>query len=182
MFIEEQKILLKDGRTSFIKTPTAKDAEDLLNHIKITYNETTYMARYPEEVTTTVEDEENIIENQIRDERFISLCAVIDGKIVGHGAIGCIKKHIKYLHRGWFGISVKKEYWNFGIGTILLTNLLKNAKLAGFEQIELEVCCENKRAITLYEKLGFKVYGTRKNSFKYKDGSYSDDYLMALEL
>ena len=52
----------------------------------------------------------------------------------------------------------------------------------GLEMIELEVVCENKRAIALYEKHGFRIYGTRPHSFKYRDGSYADEHLMLLDL
>ncbi len=36
----------------------------------------------------------------------------------------------------------------------------------------------NRRAIGLYVKYGFQVYGTRPHGIKYPDGSYADDYLM----
>ena len=37
-------------------------------------------------------------------------------------------------------------------------------------------------AVTLYEKLGFTVYGHRPNSFKLKSGAYADELLMVLNL
>ena len=40
----------------------------------------------------------------------------------------------------------------------------------------------NTAAISLYKKLGFKVYGQRPNSFKLKSGAYSDELLMAMDL
>ena len=52
------------------------------------------------------------------------------------------------------------------------------AKMQHFEQIELEVVSTNRRAIGLYVKYGFQVYGTRPHGIKYPDGSYADDYLM----
>ena len=47
-----------------------------------------------------------------------------------------------------------------------------------FPQIELEVVSANRRAISLYTKYGFQVYGTRPHGLKYRDGTYADDYLM----
>lgn len=37
---------------------------------------------------------------------------------------------------------------------------------------------ENKDAIAMYEKLGFKKYGTLPNNMKYTDESYMDAYWM----
>ena len=37
---------------------------------------------------------------------------------------------------------------------------------------------KNQRALALYHKNGFIVYGTRPHGMKYPDGSYDNDYLM----
>ena len=52
------------------------------------------------------------------------------------------------------------------------------AAIAGYEQAELEVVASNENAIALYKMLGFSIYGERKHSMKYRDGSYADEYLM----
>ena len=53
---------------------------------------------------------------------------------------------------------------------------------AGYEQAELEVMAENENAIAMYEKLGFKKYGTFPDNMKYADGSYMDAYWMMKKL
>lgn len=61
----------------------------------------------------------------------------------------------------------------------MLEHVLKTAKESGFEQAELEVISDNKRAIALYEKLGFRKYGSFPDNMKYADGSYaSADWMM----
>ena len=60
----------------------------------------------------------------------------------------------------------------------MMERLIAHARQASFEQIELEVVSANRRAISLYVKYGFKVYGTRPHGLKYADGSYADDYMM----
>ena len=59
-------------------------------------------------------------------------------------------------HRGDFAISVAKDYWNNGIGSQLLSNIIAFAKGNNFEIIDLQVRSDNKSAIHLYEKYGFK--------------------------
>lgn len=48
----------------------------------------------------------------------------------------------------------------------------------GYEQIELGVFADNKRAQYLYKKNGFEVCGNTKNAFKLKDGTYRDEIIM----
>jgi len=71
-----------------------------------------------------------------------------------------------------------KEAWHLGIGNALITEMLKIAEDTGFELVELEVASTNHNAIELYKKFGFKIYGTRENGFKFKDGTYCDEHLM----
>ena len=86
------------------------------------------------------------------------------------------------LHRAVLGMSVRKDYWRLGIGSAMMERLIAHAARNGFEQIELEVVSTNRRAIGLYIKYGFQVYGARPHGLKYADGSYADDYLMCRRL
>ena len=140
------------------------------------------MARYPEEITMSIEAEKKFLADQQIDPKSIMIAAVIDGKIVANAGICCVQNNIKFLHRSLFGISIQRECWNIGIGSSILTELILWAKKANYEQIELEVLCENERAIALYKRFGFEIYGTREKSFKYKDGTYSSEYLMLRRL
>ena len=54
--------------------------------------------------------------------------------------------------------------------------------MAGYEQLELDVVSENKRAIALYESLGFVEYGRNPRGFKSKYTGYQELVYMRLEL
>lgn len=89
----------------------------------------------------------------------------------------------RLYHTGSFGISVKPEYSNLGAGTKLLSYLIRWAKeQEGLEKINLDVFSNNKPAIHLYQKLGFKEGGKQVNQIKLKDGSYADMIFMSLSL
>lgn len=60
--------------------------------------------------------------------------------------------------------------------------LISAAGEYGFEQLELEVVTENRRAISLYQKMGFRICGTLPDNMKYKDGTYADVYWMMRKL
>jgi RimJ/RimL family protein N-acetyltransferase len=57
----------------------------------------------------------------------------------------------------WFGICVNKKYQKFGIGSLILNNVISFAKLNNLKSIHLTVDCENIAAINLYTKYKFKI-------------------------
>ncbi len=67
-------------------------------------------------------------------------------------------------------IVVKKYYRKKGIGKYLLENLISYAKDLQIDTLNLEVNENNITAISLYNRLGFKNIGIRKN---YYDGKYN---------
>lgn len=183
MVFEEKRVILKNGKECILRSPGYGDAEAVLQLLKLASAETDFMIRYPEEITMTVKEEEEFLDKTVNDPKSLMIVASVDGKIIADGGFhGIMDMAAKYSHRASFGIGVQKEYWNLGIGTMIVTELINYAEKAGFEQLELEVDCSNEQAVRLYQKLGFRIYGTRERSFKFKDGTYSSDYLMLLPL
>jgi RimJ/RimL family protein N-acetyltransferase len=77
---------------------------------------------------------------------------------------------------------VKKKYWGFGIGSLLLDTLLEWAKSNQFiKKINLRVRTDNQRAIKLYEKRGFVKEGTLRKEIFLND-KYYDLLWMGREL
>lgn len=109
----------------------------------------------------------------------VLLVAEVEGQIVGllnlnRGA------RLRTRHTGVMGISVRKDYWNQGIGTKLIQSVLEWAKEQdGLEIIHLSVLKHNERAIYVYKKMGFQIVGERPRNLKYEDGTYADDVLMS---
>ena len=77
-----------------------------------------------------------------------------------------------------FGISLQEEVCGFGLGTIMLREILEITKETTFEQLELTVFADNVRAIRLYEKMGFVKVGILPRAYRLKDGSYHDEVQM----
>lgn len=82
-----------------------------------------------------------------------------------------------FKHVGTLGMGIIKEYRGRGLGRELLEVTLDYAKKRDLEKVELEVYESNKRAISLYKKLGFLVEGIKRNSKKV-NGVYEDIYIM----
>lgn len=77
-----------------------------------------------------------------------------------------------------FGVYVRKEYRNRGIGKKLIKNALsqikKNKKII---KIDLCVNSKQKAALNLYERYGFKVVGRLKKDL-FVNGKFYDEILM----
>lgn len=182
MKFEEKEMILKNGQLCILRSPTGEDAEAMLSYMRKVSTETNFMLRYEDEITTSIDEEIELLSAALNDPKIIMISVFISDKLVANARINLIFPRDKLLHRGELGIALTEEYCNLGLGFILLKELLETAKIAGFEQIELEVDTKNERAIALYKKLGFELYGTRENTFKYRDGCYSHAHLMLKRL
>lgn len=182
MIIEPITIKDKLGRDVLLRAAKTEDASDLIKYLKATSAETPFLIREPDEITITLEKEESFIRDKIDSERELMLLAFVDGKHVGNCSLMSLAPYKRYQHRCEVAIALYKEYWGLGIGKAMLETVLKVAASLGYEQTELEVVAENESAISLYEKLGFKKYGTFPDNMKYPDGSYRDAYWMMKKL
>jgi ribosomal protein S18 acetylase RimI-like enzyme len=76
-------------------------------------------------------------------------------------------------------IYVEKSYQGKGIGKKLIEAMLSHDRLAGVENIYLDVFAKNEKAIGLYKKYGFQIIG--KTPFKIKGQILGYDLLMKRE-
>jgi ribosomal protein S18 acetylase RimI-like enzyme len=103
-----------------------------------------------------------------------------DGRAVGLCQVDRRGPQEEQRHRGGFGIAIRKEYRDRGIGTALISKVLEDCK-GKFEIVELTVFSNNARAKHLYSKHGFKITGHNPKAVKRGSKYYDEDY-MALEL
>ncbi len=182
MRIEEITYETKNGKKVTLRSSETSDSNELLENLVRCAGETDYLGRYPEEINRTMEEEVSYISKLLENEKGFDISAFVDHKLVANAAIACIRGNIKTKHRAGFGICVSKDYWNMGIGDMLIKTCLDHAKKLGYEQVELEVVADNKRAVHVYEQNGFKVCGTIENGDKLKDGTYRDLLMMICRL
>lgn len=179
MRLEPLEFVDKLGRAVVLRNAETSDADDLIEYLKTSAGETRYLIREPDEVRLTHEQEESFIRNKIEAERDLMLIATIDGKHIGNCTLMSMGSFKRYSHRCNIAIALYQQYCGSGIGKIMLQTVLDVAKSIGYEQAELEVISDNKRAIALYRKLGFEKYGSFPRNMKYSDGQYADaDWMM----
>ena len=114
----------------------------------------------------------NILKDELESENSIYIVAKSNNEIIGFAGIKILLDEADIMN-----IVTKKCYRNQGIGTLLLKTLISISKNLNLHSLSLEVNEENKIAIHLYENLGFKNIGIRKNYYKSKNGK-----IMALNL
>lgn len=148
-----KKVKLKSGEMCILRNSNCEDAKEILQHMILTSGETENMLRYPDEIKRT-EAEESEYLSELE----------------------------KCRHRADFGISIQKKYWGCGIGSCIMSAIIETARQAGYEQIELDVVADNQRAINLYKKYGFKIFGTNEKAFRCRNGQYQTLHLMSCRL
>ncbi len=177
-----KKIQLKDGRECTLRSGTAQDAAGVLANFILTHEQTDNLLTYPDEVTLTLEQEEEYLKKKAESPDEIELLAEVDGKVVGTAGVDSIGRRAKVKHRASFGISVERDYWSLGIGRAMTVACIECAKAAGYAQLELEVVASNIHAITLYESVGFVEYGRNPKGFVSRTAGEQELVMMRLEL
>lgn len=109
----------------------------------------------------------NILKKELTSSTSYYFVAYLEDEIVGFGGIKIMVDEADIMN-----LVTKKNYRNQGIAFCLLQNLINFAKTLNLTFINLEVMEENISAIHIYEKLGFKKIGLRKNYYKNKNGIF----------
>lgn len=183
MLINEIWFDLKDGRKALLRSPKEEDIPGVLEYLYVSAGETEFIIRYPEECAKyTPEGERELFAQKNASENEALLICFVDGKVAGSCNVS-FKTSIKTKHRAAIGIALLREYWNLGIGTRMLRELIRLAESReDVLQIELEFVEGNSRARHLYEKMGFRITGVHPNAIRLKDGTLLNEYLMICEV
>ncbi len=175
-------IRLKDGRACVIRNGTEPDGAAVYENFNLTHGQTDYLLSYPEENSMDPEKEAQFLKFKTESDNEIELVAEIDGRIVGTAGIEQVGAKEKVRRRAEFGISIDQRYWVLGVGRALTEACVACAKKAGYAQLELNAVAENKRALTLYESVGFMEYGRNPRGFFSRLSGWQELVLMRLEL
>ncbi|MGY3779108.1 GNAT family N-acetyltransferase [Isobaculum melis] len=136
-----------------------EDAVDILALLKQVGQETDYLLLGTEQQVLTVAQEKEYLQNRIDLPNNLMLVAIAGNKIIGLASVTA-DTNKKIQHVGEIGISILKDYWGFGVGSLLLDELIYWSQTTGLiRRLELTVQERNQRAVRLYEKFGFQTEG-----------------------
>jgi len=164
-----------DGREVILRTPTLEDTDDLMELLNSFVEENAEIAS----TTKVTRDQEakfvsRIITKLERDELFF-LVAEVGGKVIASADIRIL--HGDERHVGVLGAGVGRDLRGLGIGTQMMNTLIDQAAALGLKVLTMQVFATNKRAIHVYEKVGFVQTG-RIPKKHYRDGRYIDEVIM----
>ncbi|MCW4038351.1 MAG: GNAT family N-acetyltransferase [Candidatus Bathyarchaeota archaeon] len=167
--------IAKDGREVIFRPPRWEDLDDLLGFINSLVEEGAEILRNQK---VTRDEEADWLGRKLADMakgNLFWLVAEVDGTVIASSEL---KTGTGYSsHVGEIGVGVKREYRDVGVGTELLNALLSHAKTIGLELLTLTVSSSNKRAIHVYERIGFEETGRIPHNL-FKNGTYRDSIIM----
>ncbi|KFN91445.1 GNAT family N-acetyltransferase [Tetragenococcus muriaticus] len=125
----------------------------------------------------------NLLENQLdtiyNSDHQLLLVALVEEEIVGSASVRSSEEK-RVAHIGEVGISLLKDYWGIGLGSILLEELIEWAQQSQqIRRLKLTVQKQNTRAIHLYEKYGFQTEAVMKRGATGDDGRFLEVLLMS---
>ena len=99
MIVAMKEVLLKNGKECILRSPKAMDAQNLIEYMKKTAEESTFLLRYPEEVDMTVEDEAYFIHGMNESPDSFMILAEVDGRLAGNCSLSALGSRIRMKHR-----------------------------------------------------------------------------------
>lgn len=108
----------------------------------------------------------NILKQELENGKSKYFVAKQENEIVGFAGILLIIDQVNIMN-----IVAKKDKRNFGIGSLLLEEIIRYSKIHNATSITLEVNGKNIPAIKLYKKYGFKQVGLRRKYYNNEDNA-----------
>jgi RimJ/RimL family protein N-acetyltransferase len=158
-------------------TLRAIEREHLPNYVRW-FSEPAVLEYFGTYLPMSLAQEQAWYEKQLQDSSACNFAVELDGRHIGGAGFAQIDGRNRSAELGLF--VGDPELWDQGLGHDILEVLVRY----GFEQLNLnrvylKVFAENKRAVHLYEKIGFQHEG-RWRQAEYRHGCYQDMLWMSI--
>jgi RimJ/RimL family protein N-acetyltransferase len=169
----------RGGRRVTLRAPRWGDIDDCLQFINSLVEERAMIMMNEKQTRDTEIGYISQLLSGIERDKLVAVVAEVDGHLVGSCEITPRRGYL--AHFGSLGISLIDGYRNLGIGQEMLLEAERQSRCLGIEVIELEVFEANKRAIHVYEKLGYRITGRLPDAIKW-GGAYMDGLIMVKKI
>lgn len=154
------------------------DAAELVTFLNRVSLETDFTSLDREGILLTDTEMELFLDKQARSENQITLLALLNDEIAGLVNITADQRK-RVRHIGDLFIVIGKKYWNNGLGSLLLEEVVEWAQASGIlRRLQLTVQTRNQAAVHLYQKNGFVIEGRQERGAHIEEGEFIDVYLM----
>ncbi len=146
------------------------DAAELVTFLNRVSLETDFTSLDRDGILMTDTEMESFLDKQAHSENQITLLALLNDEIAGL---------VNVRHIGDLFIVIGKKYWNNGLGSLLLEEVIEWAQASGIlRRLQLTVQTRNQAAVHLYQKHGFVIEGKQERGAYIEEGEFIDVYLM----
>ena len=164
-----------------IRKARPEDAEEIVAYLNAAGGESDNLLFGKNEFRLNAEQESAYIADINQKETSVMLVGLMEGEIISVGIISSPARP-RIAHAADLSISVRKAWWNRGIGGRILEELLGFARGNGVTRlVQLSVRTDNLGAVKIYRRAGFEEVGTIRGSTRIGD-AYFDTLLMCLYL
>lgn len=179
--MQPRKHHLKNGHVLVIREAAVEDARAVLDYVEGISGESDFLSFGPGEFELTEAEEEDFLRKYRDSDSQLYIVGLIDDTVVSTLTFSAGRR-LRVRHSGEFSMSVRKQHWGLGIGSLMLDTLIDWARGTRIvKKINLRVRTDNQRAIVLYKRKGFVIEGTIRREV-FLDGKYFDHHWMGLEL
>ena len=173
------KIMTVEGKEIIFRPIISNDAENLLVFRRQIASETTNTMQYIGQEYPPIEETAKRLSAQLEDRTTVNAGAFSDSNLVAYLNLRLPwADHPWMPHLAQFGMMVLKDFWGQGIGKKLLKIQEEHAQSIGVSRIEAMVRITNERGLSLYERNGYKIEGTRKKAALINN-EFVDEYFIA---
>ena len=161
-----------------IREAEPKDAAELVAFLNRVSLETDFTSLDGDGILLTSEEMEIFLNKQASSDNQITLLAFLNDKIAGIVNITAEQRK-RVRHIGDLFIVIGQKYWNNGLGSLLLEEVIEWAQVSGIlRRLQLTVQTRNQAAVHLYQKYGFVIEGRQERGAYIEEGEFIDVYLM----
>ena len=161
-----------------IREAEAEDAAELVTFLNCVSLETDFTSLDGDGILLTSEEMAIFLNKQASWDNQITLLAFLNDKIAGIVNITADQRK-RVRHIGDLFIVIGKKYWNNGLGSFLLEEVVEWAQASGIlRRLQLTVQTRNQVAVHLYQKHGFVIEGRQERGAYIEEGDFIDVYLM----
>ena len=161
-----------------IREAEIEDAAALVSFLNRVSVETDFTSLDRDGILLTSEEMAIFLNKQASWDNQITLLAFLNDKIAGIVNITADQRK-RVRHIGDLFIVIGKKYWNNGLGSLLLEEVVEWAQASGIlRRLQLTVQTRNLAAVHLYQKHGFVIEGRQERGAYIEEGDFIDVYLM----
>jgi putative acetyltransferase len=169
----------RNGRTVTLRAPKWSDIDDCLHFINSLVEERAMIMMNEKQTRDSEIGWMSQFLSSVERDKVVAVVADVDGHLVGSCEITPRRGYLAHL--GSLGISLLDGYRDIGIGQEMMLEAERQSLRLGVEVVELEVFEANKRAIHVYEKLGYRITGRLPDAIKW-EGTYMDGLIMVKKI